>query len=102
MISGPFLPPLVGRRDTTLVANGQEPGEWKPMPSVGPGVREIIIETHEHGSEVQHRVFYVTKFADAVYVLHAFQKTTQKTSQRDINLAKRRLAELTEAQRRKK
>lgn len=99
------FPPAARRQaghDLNLVANGEEPSDWKPMPSVGPGVREIIIETHEHESELQHRVIYVTKFADAVYVLHAFPKKTRKTSQHDIDIAKRRLSELNEMQRRAK
>ena len=47
---------------------GLEPNDWKPMPSVGLGVQEIRIHT---GTE--HRVLYVAKFAEAVYILHAFE-----------------------------
>ena len=66
-----------------------EPTDWKPMPSIGPGVREIRI-MHEG----QSRVIYVAKFADAVYVLHAFQKKTQKTRKQDIDTAKQALKQL--------
>jgi len=59
------------------------------MPSIGPGVREIRI-VHEG----QYRVIYVTKFADATYVLHAFQKKTQKTRKHDIEAAKQALKQL--------
>lgn len=55
------------------------------MPSIGPGVREIRIHT-----ALEHRVCYVSKFAEAVYVLHAFQKRTRKTSRHDVELAKQR------------
>ena len=64
---------------------GEEPSDWKPMPSVGPGVRELRIRTGR-----QHRVFYVAKFEEAVYVLHAFQKKSQKTPQADITIGRRR------------
>jgi phage-related protein len=60
------------------------------MPSVGPGVREIRIQTGR-----AFRILYVTKFADAVYVLHAFEKKSHKTAARDLALAEERLAELT-------
>ncbi len=45
------------------------------MAGVGPGVYEVRIRT-----AVEHRVFYVAKFAEGVYVLHAFQKKTQQTA----------------------
>ena len=68
---------------------GVEPTDWKPMPSVGKGVYEIRI--HE---ECEFRVFYVTKHADAIFVLHAFRKKTQQTRKADIELGKQRLKEL--------
>ena len=68
-----------------LVQQGLEPLGWKPMPSIGPGVREIRIHT-----EVEHRVCYVAKFTEAIYVLHAFEKRTRKTSQHDVELARQR------------
>ena len=68
-----------------LIQQGVEPSDWKPMPSIGPGVREIRIHT-----AVEHRVCYVAKFEEAIYVLHAFEKRTRKTSQHDVELAKQR------------
>jgi len=68
------------------VQHGQEPNDWKPMPAVGSGVREIRIRD-EAGA---FRVLYVAKFEDAVYTLHCFQKQTQQTGQRDLELATRR------------
>lgn len=44
--------------------------------------------------EGQYRAIYVTKFADAIYVLHAFQKKTQKTRKQDIDAAKQALKQL--------
>jgi phage-related protein len=72
-----------------LVQLGLEPDDWRPMPSIGPGVIEIRLH-----SETEHRVFYVAKFAESVYVLHAFEKKTQKTSQADIDLGRANLKEL--------
>jgi phage-related protein len=72
-----------------LVQLGLEPDDWRPMPSIGPGV----IEIHLH-DETEHRVFYIAKFAERVNVLHAFEKKTQKTSQADIDLGRENLKEL--------
>lgn len=69
-----------------LVQHGLEPSDWKPMPTVGPGVCEIRI--HRDG---EHRVIYVAKFRHAIYVLHAFRKKAGKTSRGDIGTAKFRL-----------
>ena len=66
-----------------------DPSDWKPMNNVGRGVREIRI--HHEG---QYRVIYVAKFDDAVYVLHAFRKKTQKTRKQDIEIARRRFQEI--------
>ena len=59
------------------------------MKVIGPGVREIRI-MHEG----QFRVIYIAKLLDAVYVLHAFQKKTQKTRKQDIVAAKQVLKQL--------
>lgn len=71
------------------VQYGLEPSDWKPLTAVGRGVREIRI--HHEG---QYRVIYVTKINDAVYVLHAFRKKTQKTRKQDVDIARRRLKEM--------
>ena len=76
------------------VQRGLEPFDWKPMTSIGPGVQEIRIRD-EHGA---FRVIYLARMSDAVYVLHCFQKKTQRTSQRDLDVARRRLNELMRAQ----
>lgn len=71
------------------IQNGLDPSDWKPMQSIGAGVREIRI--HVLG---EWRVVYVAKFAEAVYVLHAFQKKSRTTSKNDIELARKRLKEI--------
>ncbi len=70
---------------------GLEPNDWKPLTTVGSGVREIRI--HHEG---QFRVIYVAKLDDAVDVLHAFQKKTQKTRKQDLEIARRRLKAIKE------
>ncbi len=72
------------------VQQGIEPSDWKPMTTVGPGVREIRIRD-EAGA---FRVLYVADVEDAVYVLHAFQKKTQQTAKRDLGLAAARLRQI--------
>jgi len=56
---------------------------------VGPGVREIRVHT-----ALEHRVLYVARFAEGVYVLHAFQKRTRTTRIRDVELARQRFRAL--------
>lgn len=71
------------------VQQGLAPTDFKPMPSMGVGVFEIRLHRpHEH------RVIYVTKFQEAVYVLHAFEKKTQKTAQREIEITKQAYKEM--------
>lgn len=62
----------------------------KPIPSVGPGVEELRIKDRAGA----FRVFYLTRKADAVLIFHAFQKKTQKTPQKEIEIGKRRLQEM--------
>lgn len=72
------------------VQRGEQPDDFKSMPLVGRCVEEIRI-WDESGT---HRVIYITRLVDAVYVLHAFQKKTQATAKRDVDLAKKRYIEL--------
>lgn len=72
------------------VQRGRDPDDWKPMNTVGQGVKEIRIRD----ATGAFRVMYVAKFADAVYVLHCFQKKTQKTRKADLDLAGQRYRDL--------
>ena len=72
-----------------VVQLGLEPADWKPMTSVGPGVLELRIRT-----ERAHRVFYVARFAEGIYVLHAFEKRTRKTAKSDVAIGQARLREV--------
>lgn len=69
---------------------GLEPSDWKPMTTIGAGVQEIRIRD-ETGA---FRIIYVTRIEDAVYVLHAFQKKTQQTAKRDLDIATARLRQI--------
>ena len=62
------------------------PSDWKSMPEIGAGVREIRVHT-----SLEHRVIYIAKFDEGVYVLHAFEKKTRRTAKGDIDLARSRL-----------
>jgi phage-related protein len=72
------------------VQMGAEPSDFKPMPDIGKGVEEIRVWV-ESGT---YRVIYIARLGEAVYVLHAFQKKVQRTSQKDIQLARVRLEQL--------
>lgn len=72
-----------------MVQVGRDPDDWKSMSTVGPGACEIRVRD-EAGA---FRVIYVAKLEDAVYVLHAFQKKSRKTSRADLELARRRYRE---------
>jgi len=69
---------------------GLEPSDWKPITTVGRGVREIRI--HDEGGAF--RVIYIADGRDAIHVLHAFQKKTQKTAKKDLDLAASRLRQI--------
>jgi phage-related protein len=70
--------------------NGYDPDDWKSVSAVGAGVKEIRVRD----ATGAFRVIYVAKFADAIYVLHCFQKKTQQTRKADLDLAKQRYNEL--------
>jgi phage-related protein len=69
-----------------FVQRGFDPENWKPMKTVGAGVNEIRIRD----ATGAYRVIYLAARPEAVYVLHCFQKKTEKTSQHDIKLAQTR------------
>lgn len=72
---------------------GKEPQDWKPMNSIGKGVKELRIHC-----ENEYRVIYLTQCSEGIYILHSFAKKTQKTSQKDIDLAKKRFKEIPSSQ----
>jgi phage-related protein len=87
--------PVSARREAghqlDQVQHGNEPNDWKPIPTIGQGVREIRIRDVAG----TFRIIYIAKFVDAIFVLHCFQKKTQRTSKIDIDLAEKRYRDLT-------
>jgi len=70
--------------------HGFDPDDWKPMPTIGSGAREIRVRD-EAGA---FRVFYVVTRPEAIYVLHSFQKKTSRTSQRDLEVGAARYKDM--------
>ena len=81
--------PVSARRKAGLelraLQRGDSPTDFRPMPTVGAGAMEIRIHVGD-----AYRIFYVAKFKQGIYILHAFQKRTQRTSIKDIRLAQSR------------
>ena len=73
-------------RELRRLQEGLDPRDWKPMPDIGRGVREIRIADRSGA----FRIIYVASIGESIYVLHAFQKKTQKTATADLNAAKLR------------
>lgn len=73
------------------VQRGDDPVDFKPISTVGKGVREIRIRTED-----AYRIFYVARFEEAVYVIHAFQKKTQKTTEQDLKIGQQRYQQMME------
>ncbi len=88
--------PVAARRNAGFqldqIQRGGEPDDWKPINTVGAGAREIRVREDDGA----FRVIYVAKFEDAIYVLHCFQKKSQRTSKRDLALAAARYKNLME------
>jgi len=72
-----------------LLQHGDEPKDWKPMPSIGVGVSELRVQAGG-----AFRIIYLARLPEAVYVLHAFQKKSRRTARPDVELCRRRLQAL--------
>jgi len=68
------------------VQRGLDPEDWKPFDELGAGVREVRL-SEDSGV---FRVMYVAKFAEAIYVLHCFQKKARTTSKPDKSITEAR------------
>jgi len=76
---------------------GLMPSDWKPIGTIGPGVNEIRIHTN-----TEHRILYLARLPEAIYVLHAFEKRTRQTPRTEAEIARARLAELMKVRRQRK
>ena len=81
---------LLAGFELMLLQKGEQATDFKPMKTVGRAVYELRIKDESN----QFRIFYIAKFTEAIYVLHAFQKTNQKTPNKDLDLAKSRYKDL--------
>lgn len=77
---------------------GQEPADWKSINDWGSGVIEIRLD----GVAGAFRVVYIAKFEEAIYVLHSFQKKSQKTSKEDVKVIKTRYQDVVNERSKKK
>ena len=68
------------------IQQGRNPSDSKPMKTIGPGAMELRVSVEEGA----FRTIYVAKFEEGIYVLHAFQKKSRKTPQKEIEIAKER------------
>jgi phage-related protein len=86
-----FVPEARRRAGQELrrIQAGRLPIDWKPMPGIGLGVNELRVRAGG-----AYRVIYVAKFAEAVYVLHAFEKKSRRTARLDVELARQRYRNL--------
>ena len=93
--------PDEARRDAGFnldaVQRGLEPEDWKPLRTIGAGVNEIRVRD----ATGAYRVIYLATRPESVYVLHCFQKKTEKTSQNDIELARKRFKAIPKPAKRK-
>ena len=82
------------------VQQGLDPDNYRPMPTIGVGVREIKLQDDDKS---QYRLIYIAKFEEAIYVFHVItRKTTQQTSTQDIQQSKKRLSEIIEHRKKRK
>ncbi len=86
--------PLMARHEAghqlDQVQHGCDPDDWKPMKTIGRGVREIRIRD----TSGVFRVIYLANFPNTIYVLHCFKKKTERTSRVDLELAIKRYRDL--------
>jgi len=79
------------------VQQGKMPENAKPLKGIAPGVLEIVSDFRGD----TFRAVYTVRFPRAVYVLHVFQKKSKRgiaTPQREIELVKRRLAQVVKVE----
>lgn len=64
------------------VQYGRNPDDWKPMSGIGAGVKDIRVKA----ADGIDRTIYIAKFAEAIYVLHAFQEKLKRHASRILTL----------------
>jgi phage-related protein len=79
----------IAGRELYRIQAGEMPTDWRPMPDIGSGVIEIRIHRPD-----EYRIFYIANYAEAVYILHTFQKKTQQTAEKDKQAGRVQYGEL--------
>lgn len=69
---------------------GKPPSNYRPLPSVGPGVFEL----RDQDERAWYRVVYVSRIEDVIYVLHCFEKKSREMPKRDFEKARKRYRNL--------
>ena len=72
------------------VQRGLDPDDWKPLKTVGAGVNEIRVRD----AAGAFRVIYIARLAEAIFVLHCFEKKARRTPASDIEIARKRYRQL--------
>jgi phage-related protein len=75
-----------------LVQIGETPTDFRPMPEIGAGTYEVRVREPSGW----YRAFDVTKFEEAIYLLHAFEKKTNTTSKKDKDIGKTRYRDMVQ------
>jgi phage-related protein len=73
--------------DLRLLQQGQQPTDYRPMSSIGPGVFEL----RDQDERAWYRVIYLSRVRGVIHVLHCFEKRSRETPMKDINTARQRL-----------
>jgi phage-related protein len=73
--------------DLRLLRQGQQPTDFRPMSSIGPGVFEL----RDQGERAWYRVIYLSRVRDVIHVLHCFEKRSRETPLKEIKTARKRL-----------
>jgi phage-related protein len=66
---------------------GERPRDYRPLPSIGPGVFEL----RDQDERTWYRVVYLSRIEDVIYVLHCFEKKSRGMPKKDFEKAKQRL-----------
>ena len=65
---------------------GERPADYRPLPSIGPGVFEL----RDQDERAWYRVVYLSRIDDVIYVLHSFEKKSREMPRKEFETAKRR------------
>lgn len=73
--------------DLWRLQQGERPGDYRPVPSIGVGVFEL----RDQDERAWYRIVYLSRTSDVIYVLHCFEKKGREILRREFEVAKQRL-----------